>query len=63
MWRGCERKKNLLAKTYWSAEAVILGKFKRNREEKRKDRRKKSCIHEFHRGSTYRQDAHKILTS
>ena len=49
MWRGCEREKNLLAKTCWSAEAVIQRKFKRNRKEKRKDKRKKSCILQYHR--------------
>ena len=48
MWRGWEREKNLLAKTSWSAEAVIQRKFKIDREEKRKDKRKKSCILEFH---------------
>ena len=47
--RGRERKKNLLAKTCWSAEAVIQRKFKRNRKEKRKDKRKKSCILQYHR--------------
>jgi len=47
LWRGCERKKNFLAKTSWSAEAVIQWKFKRNREEKGKTRGRRAVVLSF----------------